>query len=137
MVNNKTEDLKMFTVASSRWVKTKSDGQVKHINDVRIVNGTFETVSDKKAKAQILEAAIRTRLGEMPLDTARGIPYFDTAFLGRFGIDSLRTAIKERIQEFDFVDNVESLEVTAGADGIFRYVASIRTTEGEMLELAS
>ena len=60
--------------------KTFVDGDVIHVNDIQVANGRLVTVSGKEAYANIIECAVRTRLGELPLDAEQGIPYFETVF---------------------------------------------------------
>lgn len=122
----------MKTVSRNTW--TDANG-VRHVNDIRIVNGSFDIVSGDMAKAQIIEAAVRTRIGEMALDNERGLPYFGTIFTSRVYADDLKEALKERIEELDFVSAVVSLDAQIERDGIFAYQAKIALKDGTVLEV--
>ena len=122
------------TMSADTWV----DGKGVHVNDISLTSGQITMASGKSAYACIIECAVRTRLGELPLDSEQGIPYFETAFQSSRLISDFEESLRSRIEELYFVEEVASLDTDFDREkGVLRYTASIRTTDGEDLTVSS
>lgn len=111
--------------------KTWTDGDGLHANDIFLTSGQIATVSGKEAYATIIECAIRTRLGELPLDTEQGIPYFETVFQSSRLVSDFEAALRARIEEFTFVEEVEEISTNFDrARGVLSYSVTVSTTDG-------
>lgn len=123
----------MLTVTSSTFV----DKDVVHVNDIRVVNGTFATATGTAAYANIIECVIRTRLGELPLDTGRGIPYFETVFQSSRLVGDFEDALRKRVEDLYFVEEVVSVETSLDRErGVLSYTAVIRIADGEEIDVS-
>lgn len=122
---------KKNTIATDTWID--GDGTL-HVNDIFLSGGQIAMSSGSEAYASIIESAVRTRAGELPLDTGQGIPYFETVFQSPDMIPDFEAAIRSRIEELYFVDGVTSLvtEFDRGS-GILRYTVTVETVgDGEV-----
>lgn len=109
-------------------------------NDIYLVNGDIATAEGDTARAQIISAAIRTRMGELQLDTKRGIPYFDTIFRSgsTTNVQLWEAYVRKTVNEFDFVQSIESFDYEIDyTTGIIRYTLVAKSTEGQNITIAS
>ena len=123
------------TIAADTWID--GNGNV-HVNDIHLSGGTFAMRSGREAYSEIIESAVRTRVGELPLDTAQGIPYFETVFQSTNKIPDFESAIRARIEELYFVEGVTSLATDFDREnGVLRYTVTVETTDGESVTVES
>ena len=111
--------------------KTWADGEGSHVNDIFLSSGQIAMATGKDAYRTAIECAIRTRLGELPLDTEQGIPYFETVFQSSRLVSDFEAALRARIEEFTFVEEVE--EISTNFDrvrGVLSYSVTVSTTDG-------
>jgi hypothetical protein len=74
-------------------------------NDIFLnASGQFQLCDGKLCKAQILEAAILTVLGELQFDVNTGIPYFSTVFENHSKIDLWAKHVSIRVRQFPWVN---------------------------------
>lgn len=88
-------------------------------------------VYGKDAYAQIVNAKMRTILGEMPLDVNGGLPYFQTIFKDANLLNVFESEVIKMLQSLDFVTEVKSFDCNV-EDGVLYYTAEIITDNGEM-----
>lgn len=125
---------KTSTMSVSTWVD--GDG-VLHVNDISLTSGQIAMSSGKAAYSTIIECALRTRLGELPLDTEQGIPYFETVFQSSRQIPSFEADLRARIEELPFVEEVGVLETEFDRDkGVLRYSVKVVTTDGDEVSVS-
>lgn len=118
----------------STWVDV--DG-VLHVNDISLSSGQIAMSSGKAAHATIIECALRTRLGELPLDTEQGIPYFDTVFQSSRQIPSFEADLRARIEELPFVEEVGDLDTEFDREkGVLRYSVTVVTNDGDEVSVS-
>lgn len=111
---------------------------VNDSNDIYLLNGDIAIATGKKAREQIIAAAIRTRLGELQLDTERGIPYFETVFRSpsKDNLDLWEASVRETIMGFDFVSSIKDLDYKIDYNSnTLTYSATIITTDNESLSI--
>lgn len=114
------------TIARRSWI----DGEgVFHKNDLYAVDGTFAVVSGADAYAQAVESAVETVRGELPLDTARGIPYFSTVFASRRNVAEWAAAVRAEVKALPFVNGIVSFDYEM-SDGKLSYRLEFSTDEG-------
>ena len=109
-------------------------------NDIYLVNGDIATTEGDTAKTQIVSAAIRTRMGELQLDTKRGIPYFDTIFRSgnSTNVQLWEAYVRKTVNEFDFIQSIESFDYEIDyTTGTIRYTLVAKSTEGQNITIAS
>ena len=126
---------KKNTIATDTWID--GDGTL-HVNDIFLSGGQIAMSSGSEAYASIIESAVRTRAGELPLDTGQGIPYFETVFQSPNMIPDFEAAIRSRIEELYFVDGVTSLVTEFDRNsGVLRYTVKVETTDGGSVTVES
>lgn len=112
----------------------KTTEVIHHVNDISLSGGQIAMARGKDAYRTVIECAIRTRLGELPLDSGQGIPYFETVFDSSRKIGDFENALRARIEELDFVDGVESLETSFDRErGVLSYTLKVTTADGEAI----
>lgn len=94
-------------------------------------NGVIAFVSGKEAYTNAIANAVRTLTGELQLNVEAGIPWMDSVF-NEIGDTSLwEYRVREVIEEFDFVDSIESfISEYNFATKTLKYQITISTTEG-------
>ena len=111
---------------------------VNEANDIYLVNGDLAVSSGKTAQGQIISAAIRTRRGELQLDTERGIPYFETVFESpsKDNIDLWESSVRDTIMGFNFVESIEKFDIQMDYErNVLRYSAKVKTVDGDILSV--
>lgn len=118
---------------STMAVKTFVDGNgVVHVNDIFLSSGQIAMSTGKPAYATIIECAVRTRLGELPLDTEQGIPYFETVFQSSRLTPDFEASLRSRITSLYFVDGITSLKTEFDRSrSALLYEITVRTVDGE------
>ncbi|MDR0675640.1 MAG: hypothetical protein LBF97_01180 [Elusimicrobiota bacterium] len=86
---------------------------------------------DKQALSQIIKNSILTLLGEIELDTTKGIPYFDSLFLGIPDLDLFESYLRNTIKNIDGVIAITNY-IYEIKDNIFRYKIYIQTIYGDI-----
>lgn len=115
------------TFSATSWV----DENGTHINDISLSSGQIAMATGKDAYRTAIECAIRTRLGELPLDIEQGIPYFETVFQSSRLVSDFEAALRARIEEFTFVDEVEEISTNFDrARSVLSYSVTVSTTDG-------
>lgn len=94
-------------------------------------SGQIAMAESKVAHAQIIEAAILTREGELQLDTEKGIPYFDTVFLSPTLVDEWANAVSRRVSQIPFVTSIKSFDYELSGDTL-TYTLEVETEEGDV-----
>lgn len=103
-----------------------------HVNDIFLSGGQIAMSSGMNAYETVIGCALRTRLGELPLDSEQGIPYFETVYQSPRQISDFEDAIRARIEELPFVQNVSSLSTDFDREkGVLHYTLTAKTTDGE------
>lgn len=126
---------KTSTMAVGTFVD--GDGAV-HVNDIFLSSGQIAMSTGKTAFATIIECAVRTRLGELPLDTGQGLPYFETVFQSSRLMPEFEAALRSRIASLYFVEDVTSLKTEFDRSrGSLLYEATVRTVEGDELTVSN
>lgn len=108
-------------------------------NDIYLVNGDIATSAGNDARAQIISAIIRTRRGELQLDTDRGIPYLETIFnsAGKRWLDLWEGSVRTAIRECEFVDSILSFDYSIDYErSSVSYRAVVKTVDGDTIEVA-
>jgi hypothetical protein len=99
-------------------------------NDLFIdANGNLSITSGLEAVLQNCEHAAKAQLGEMVLDTTRGIPNFDTIWVGVPNIPQFEAALGAALRNVTDVIDVISL-VTRLEQDVLIYEATIKTIYG-------
>lgn len=93
--------------------------------------GQIAMAESKVAHAQIIEAAILTREGELQLDVEKGIPYFSTVFLSPTLVDEWADAVRRRVSEISFVESINTFDYEL-SDDTLTYTMNITTEEGDV-----
>ena len=109
-------------------------------NDIYLVNGDIAMADGKDARAQIISAALRTRRGELQLDTERGVPYFETIFQSgsHYNIQLWEAYVRKTVSEFDFVKSISSFDYDIDYKiGIIRYTLVVEGTDGTQIVVES
>ena len=78
---------------------------------------------------QIVDAVVKTRLGELILDTERGIPYLEGAFLNSEGRARWASAMRQSVEELDFVTEINDFTWEV-SNGTITYSMAITTDDG-------
>jgi hypothetical protein len=79
-------------------------------NDMFLEKKGFAFVSDLEAIANIVERRLKTQLGELQYNTARGIDWFDTIFASASNAAQWITAMKSAIRDVEGVTGITSFE---------------------------
>ena len=95
--------------------------------------GQFAMVYGKDAYAQIINAKMRTTLGEMQLAMQKGIPYFQTVFADRSYLPVWQDEVEKMIRELPFVIEISSCDCNYEG-GVLKYTMEIETDSG-MVEI--
>ena len=88
-------------------------------------------VYGKEAYAQIVNAKMRTVLGELPLDVNGGLPYFQTVFKDANLLSIFESEVIKMLSELDFVKEIKSFDCNI-EDGVLYYTTEILTDSGEI-----
>lgn len=110
---------------------TQTTAGTSHVYDISLTSaGDFQFSADKSAYGMILEDAVRTLEGEMQLDTERGIPYQRTIWQSRRNLAVWEIFMREAVNKYPFVINIESFETSVNEDGVLSYTMTILTDDG-------
>ena len=124
----------IVTVPSKTFV---DEDNTIHVNDIQVANGRLVTATGKEAYANIIECAVRTRLGELPLDAEQGIPYFETVFQTSRKTNEFAEYLRQRIAELYFVERVVSVKTEIDPKrNVLSYTAVVTTVDGDTFEAA-
>lgn len=94
-------------------------------------DGNIALVSGKNAYAQIVNAKMRTTIGEMMLNTSGGLPYFQTVFADSDLIPIWQAEVTDMIKSLPFVKSIVSFN--CGVEGnVLKYELKIETDEGNI-----
>ena len=94
-------------------------------------NGDIALAVGMEAYAQIVNAKMRTVLGELPMDVNGGLPYFQTIFKDSSMVDVFEAEAIKMLEGIDFVSSVESFTCEVRGDVLY-YTAEIVTDKGAM-----
>lgn len=99
------------------------------------IDGTrqFAMVYGKDAYAQIINAKMRTALGEMQLAMQKGIPYFQTVFSDKSMLPIWKDEVEKMLRSLSFVKNIFSFYCNYDND-VLKYTVEIETDSG-MVEI--
>lgn len=113
---------------------TQTTADTSHVYDISLTSvGDFQFSTDKSAYGMILEDAIRTLEGEMQLDTERGIPYQRTIWQSSKNLAVWEIYVREAVNKYPFVVNIESLITSVNDDGVMTYSMTILTDDGTVV----
>lgn len=99
-------------------------------NDIYLTKeGNISISTGLQAVLQDCKQVARTLLGECVLDTTRGIPYFQAAWIGVPNIQQFIAALRSAFLSVPDVLEVVSL-ITSQTDNTLTYTAVIRTIYG-------
>jgi hypothetical protein len=98
-------------------------------NDLMISAGRLAIVSQREAILQICAHAAKAILGEMVLAVDKGMPYFETIWVGGPTVAPFEAAFRSRILEVEGVEAIEELVIEQSQNAM-RYTAQIRTIYG-------
>lgn len=98
-------------------------------NDLFITGGSLSIVTGIEAVLQICEHAAKAILGEMVFEQQKGMPYFETVWVGNPSTAAFEAAFRTRIAEIDGVTGIEELTTGQSGDSM-QYSATIVTVYG-------
>ena len=105
----------------------------KYENGVQVMRSVFDISSGKECHKDIIEAAILTLLGEIQLDTNKGIPYIETVFDRTKSVGAWQDAMRKTINAFPFVNAITKFDFTIDYDRKkLTYDLVISTTDGNV-----
>ena len=94
-------------------------------------NGNLAITIGMDAYAQIVNAKMRTILGELPMNVNGGLPYFQTVFKDGSMVDVFEAEAVKMLEEIDFVSSVKSFTCDVRGDVLY-YTAEIITDRGAL-----
>lgn len=104
---------------------------VNQSNDIyRGTDGNLTFVSGLEAVLQLCEHAMKTRLGEVELDSDEGIPYFDVVFVGAPNLIQFEAASRKTLLAVDGVVEIIDFKMSL-VDNTLTYLADIKTVYGQ------
>lgn len=104
-------------------------------NDLAVAeNGSLALLQGDPAILQTSIHAARVRRGECVLDAPRGIPFASTAWAGVPDVQRFVAALRAQLLAVEGVASIVSL-TTRRAGTTLRYVATLRTVNGELVTL--
>lgn len=92
-------------------------------------SGNIALVSGLEAYAQIINAKMRTSLGELQLSMEKGVPYFQTVFSDKSMVPIWQNAVEEMLLKIPFVKEITLFDCKYEGD-VLKYTAEIRTDNG-------
>lgn len=98
-------------------------------NDLFIEGGVLKVVLDLRAVLEICEHCAKAVLGEMIFEPTKGMPYFETVWVGNPTTAPFEAAFRSRILAVPGVSEIEEL-TTGQSDDKMIYTARIRTIYG-------
>jgi hypothetical protein len=108
----------------------KFAGYVEHVNDIKLDRrGNIMMYENAEAVADRVDAAIKTHLGELQLNTEMGVPYETTIFKHRKYAQTWVSKMREAILDDDEVESIESFEYEIDGDKL-TYKVVFTTTYG-------
>lgn len=120
-------------------VKTYTDSldggltTTQHYNDLFLVNGSIFLGEDIEALKYALENVLKTQMGELQLDTQKGIPYFQTIFSHQTNVKYWEVYMIDAIEKVDGVVRCESFTIDIDNEkNLLTYVAHIKTIFGDL-----
>lgn len=121
----------MKTIARKTWA---GDDGVEHIHDIYLdATGQLAMTSERETNAQVLEATVLTKRGELFYDTRRGIPYFETLFSDPNRIIIWEKYMRDAVTELGFVKEIKSFDIEyAPEKHLLTYKLVVETNEGEV-----
>lgn len=106
---------------------------VDHNNDIFVGrDGRLAIYAGVPAIQQACEHAVKAQLGEMMFSVDRGIPNFDTVWLGAPNLGQFEAAVRQALREVSGVLAVTSFSAEA-INGVLSYRVTISTDSGEAL----
>lgn len=96
------------------------------------VSGNLAMAVGKEAYAQIINAKMRTSLGEKQLDVTGGLPYFQTVFADKSLVNIWQAEAVKMLESLPFVIRVISFDCDI-ADDMVQYTSEIETDEGSVI----
>ena len=91
--------------------------------------GNIALVSGKEAYAQIINAKMRTVVGEIQLNMRKGLPYFETIFENSTLLRVWESEAIKMLEALSFVIEVESFVCNVEGTTV-KYTSRIRTDRG-------
>ena len=126
----------MNTFATKTYTETPlgSIDAIKHYNDLYLDElGNIAMVSDLEALKNVIENVLRTQLGELQLNTQKGIPYFQTIFSHQTNVQYWKAYMVEAIENIDNVIRCESFEIDINNEkNLLTYNSTIKTIYGDI-----
>ena len=105
----------------------------KYENGVQVTRSVFDISSGAECHKDIIEAAILTLLGEIQLDTNKGIPYIETVFDRTKSVGAWQDAMRKTINAFSFVNAITKFDFTIDYDRKkLTYDLVVSTTDGNV-----
>lgn len=98
-------------------------------NDLCVKKSNLETITGLKAVIQSCEQAAKTQLGEVFLDTTRGVPNTETIWTSRANIAQFQSYLQRMILSVPDVIGVKSLETDIVENNVV-YSIEIETIYG-------
>lgn len=99
-------------------------------NDIFLnVRGDIALVAGKEAYSQIVDAKMKTTIGEVQLNLAAGLPYFETVFSSGSLVRVWESEAVKMLGNLDFVKSIESFDCKV-EDDMVKYTAEIKTNSG-------
>ena len=133
----------MLTIARKNWVEVKDGKRIVHKNDIYLVPYTgadgkthysLAACADLDAYAQTIEAVVETMRGELQLDTAAGIPYFETIFASTRYIDQWAAAVRRAVLAKSFVQSIDDFTYNFNpSTGTLSYKLDLTTDLGDLV----
>ena len=94
-------------------------------------NGNLAIATGMDAYVQIVNAKMRTVLGELPMDVNGGLPYFQTIFKDASMVDVFEAEAVKMLEGIDFVSSVKSFTCEVRGDVLY-YTSEIVTDRGAL-----
>ena len=94
-------------------------------------SGNLAIATGMDAYVQIVNAKMRTVLGELPMDVNGGLPYFQTVFADPSTIDVFEAEAVKMLEAIEFVESVKSFTCEVKGDVLY-YTAEIITDKGAL-----
>ena len=92
-------------------------------------DGQLAIVDGKEAYAQIINAKMRTTLGEMQLAMQKGVPYFETVFADPSMVPVWQESVIQMLESLAFVIEVSSF-ICETKGNMLEYTSEIKTDKG-------
>lgn len=98
---------------------------------IEIIAGRFAFKKDIHAASQMIDGAVRARLGEYKYNQTKGIQYVDNVFSNSPNLQKFESQVRSNVLSMPFVESIQSFDYNINYDNFeLSYLMVVKTEFG-------